>query len=300
MTRRAFSIAAAATLVVVVAAIAVVWTATASVRQDASAQHPSPSAAPPSAEPAAAEPAAAYVPPSEEKLGALPEAMATMAYRIGGLLPFDDGPVADDVYRLTADAPVYGADRDADPVARLDAENFLHEPTVVVVSRFEGDWALVLTPARIALPSASDSGTAPAQSAGWVRRDLLTVSHEQTSTVEVDVAAGTATILTTAGDEVATFPVGVGGPETPSPSGVTYLQARYLDPSQGQTEHRIQLTGAYSAQSDAPWQGSAHIGLHFSDEPDADSHGCIRMTAEGIEAIDALPLGTIVRFVGGE
>lgn len=239
-----------------------------------------------------------YVAPSAEEITALPEAAATMEYTIGELIPFEDGPIVDQVYHLTADAPVYGEDRDR-PVARLDAENFLLEPTTVVVSRFDGDWALVLTPARIDLPSTTGTGSAPAQSSGWVRRDLLTVAHAQTHRVIVNTAERTATIQTWSGETISTFPVGVGGTDNPSPTGTTYIQARYLDPAQDQTEHRIQLMGAYSSVQDAPWLGSAHIGVHYSAEPDADSHGCVRMTAEGIEAIDALPLGTVVTFVAG-
>lgn len=292
MSARTRLIAVVVALVVAAAAIVVIVLTL--VPKEPAAPQTQSSAAPTSAETASPEP---YNPPTADELAGLPEAAATMEYTIGDLLPFDDGPIVDRVHHLTADAPVYGADREAPPVARLNAENFLREPTDVVVSRFEGEWALTLTPARIALPSASESGTAPAQSAGWIRRDLLTVAHEQTHRVVVDTARRTATIFAWAGETVATFPVGVGGPDNPSPTGTTYIQARYLDPAQDQTEHRIQLMGAYSAQQDAPWRGSAHMGLHYSPEPQADSHGCVRMTAEGIEAIDALPLGTVVTFV---
>lgn len=295
MTLRARRIAVVVTIAVITAAIAVVVLLL-TPREDAgSSETPAPAAS------AVSSPAPDdYRPPTADELAALPEATATMEYVIGGLMPFEGGSVDDEVYHLTADAPVYGSQRDeAAPMARLNAESFLREPTVVVVSRFEGDWALILTPARIALPSASANGEAPAQSAGWVRRDLLTASHEQTHRVVIDVEARTMTVMTAAGETVETFPVGVGGPETPSPTGTTYLQARYLDPAQGQYEHRIQLTAAYSAQSDAPWLGSAHIGLHFSTEPDAESHGCVRLTAEGLEAIDRLPLGTVVEFHAG-
>jgi len=291
MSVRTRLIAVAVALVVVAAAIVVVvllMQPREATAPDASTPPAPPATSAPSPEP--------YSAPSAVDLGALPAAAATMEYVIGGLMPFNDGPIVDRVYHLAADAPVYGEDRTAAPVARLDAVNFLREATVVVVSRFDGDWALVLTPARIALPSASQ-GTAPAQSAGWIRRDLLVESHAQTHRVIVDIAQRTATIQTWTGDTVETYPVGVGGLDNPSPTGTTYIQARYLDPAQDQTVHRIQLTGAYSSESDAPWRGSAHTGLHFSPDPASDSHGCVRLTAEGIEAIDALPIGTVVTFI---
>lgn len=235
-----------------------------------------------------------YELPSPSELSALPEARATMTYEIADLLPFTGDTFESTVYRLREDAPIYGEDRSV-PVARLAATNFLDEPTVVTVTRFSGEWALVLTPSRIALPS-GNGGTAPAQSVGWIRSSNLVESHPQTRRVLVDAAAQTLTITDWAGSVLGEYPVGVGGADTPTPTGATYIQARYLDPSQGQPTHRIQLTGAYSEVADAPWLDSAHAGLHFSEDVFGESHGCVRMTAEGIEAVDSVPLGTPVIF----
>jgi lipoprotein-anchoring transpeptidase ErfK/SrfK len=93
------------------------------------------------------------------------------------------------------------------------------------------------------------------------------------------------------------FPAGVGGDGTPTPTGVTgYLQARYLDPRQGQSVFRIQLTSLHAVAADEPYGGSdgGLIGLHLGS---GSSHGCIRLGPDAIAAVDALPLGTPIVLV---
>lgn len=200
-------------------------------------------------------------------------------------------------YSLDADAAIYGEDR-ATPVARLPKLNFLGEPTVVLPTEMGDDWARILLPSRQRLPSES-SGAAPAQTSGWVRRGLLAAPVQLTDRVVVSVAAQTVSIV--GSDATRTFPAGVGAPDTPTPTGVTgYLQARYLDPAQGQSEHRVQLTSLHSSASDEPYAGTdgGLIGLHYADvAAGAVSHGCIRLAADAITAVDALPLGTPITML---
>lgn len=193
---------------------------------------------------------------------------------------------------LTKDVALYGAAQKS-AVARLSATNFLGDPTTVVPVRTDGAWTLILTPARQQLPS-STSGDAAAQTAAWVRTDALTAGEALSSRVVVSVSEQTLSIVT--GKDVATYQVGVGTKTTPTPTGVTgYLQARYLDPKQGQSVHPIELTSLHSAAKDEPFGGSdgGLIGVHFNTTSSgAVSHGCIRLTAEAITAVNRLPLGT--------
>jgi lipoprotein-anchoring transpeptidase ErfK/SrfK len=230
----------------------------------------------------------------------LPEAQYDAV--IGGLLPYYDATIpktADESYTISADAPLYGDDR-AKPVARLAAKNFLGDPTVVVPVQVSGAWAMVMTPARQALPSAVQSGAA-AQSAAWIRRDLLTKKTALADHVVISVGKQTVAIVGTDGKTVKEFPAGVGAGGTPTPTGVVgYIQARYLDPAQNQTVHPIQLTTLHSSAADEPYGGhdGGLIGVHYeSVARGAVSHGCVRLDGDAVDAVNALPLGTVVQIV---
>jgi hypothetical protein len=206
---------------------------------------------------------------------------------------FSGGPST--IVTLHDDVPVYSDARDH-PVARLAARNFLGGSTVVLAYPPKPDgWQLVLTPARRQLPSADPA--AVAQSLGWVRAEAIPDQREARYRVEISVPRQRLTITGPSGER-RTFPAGVGGRDTPTPTGVVgYLQARYLDPAQGQVEHRIQLTSLHATAADEPYGGDdgGLIGLHLGS---GSSHGCVRLGADAVAAVDALPLGTPVRIVG--
>lgn len=230
-------------------------------------------------------------------LEALPEVRYDAV--IGGLIPYAEAEAqVDGRYELRHDAALYGEDRRT-PVARFAAIDFLSKPSTVVVVDQDGDWSLVMTPARVTLPSEAD-GAAPAQSAAWVRTSDLRRTGDLPARVVISVADATLTIHET-GAEPAVYAVGVGTPDTPTPTGVTgYLQQRYLDPGQGAATHPIQLTSLHATAHDEPYGGTdgGLIGIHFNTDNDgAVSHGCIRLSGEAIEAVDRLPLGTPVSIV---
>jgi lipoprotein-anchoring transpeptidase ErfK/SrfK len=229
---------------------------------------------------------------SAAALAALPAARYDAV--IAGLMPYT-GPASSIAgrYRLASDAPLFGADRRT-PVARMTAKDFLGAATTVVVAGRSGPFSLVLTPARVSLPSTS-GGTAPAQSAGWIQTSALQRVGDLDERIVISVRAQKLTIVRGTSD-VAAFPVGVGTPGTPTPTGVTgYLQARYLDPRQGETVYPIQLTSLHSSSADEPYGGDdgGLIGVHFNAvNSGAVSHGCVRLSEAAIEAVNALPLGT--------
>lgn len=201
-------------------------------------------------------------------------------------------------YSIETDIALYGRDRRT-PVARLLAADFLGSATTVVGAAPEGDWTLILTPARVTLPSQS-GGTAPAQSAAWVRTADVHGPKQLADRVLISVGRQSLTILQD-GTARQTFPVGVGTPGTPTPTNTTgYLQQRYLDPRQGETVHPIQLTSLHATAADEPYTGGdgGLIGIHYAGaSTGAVSHGCIRVDADAIGAVDELPLGTPVTIV---
>jgi lipoprotein-anchoring transpeptidase ErfK/SrfK len=236
-----------------------------------------------------------YQAPSAESATALPEARYDAV--IAGLMPFDQPAATQAVasYHLAADAPLYGADKTT-AVARLASLNFLGQNTVVVPVEIDGPWALILTPSRQELPS-QNNGDAPAQSSAWIRTSLLVKDADVPARIDVSLGQQTLTI-TAPGQPVASFQVGVGAPDTPTPTGVTgYIQARYLDPAQDETVYPIQLTSLHSAVADNPYRGTdgGLIGVHFEAENTGQvSHGCIRLPVDAITAVNALPLGTLI------
>jgi len=227
-------------------------------------------------------------------IAALPAAVYDAV--IPGLLAAPADPRITHASSVAFDTPVYGADF-ATAVARVPAKDFLGKQTVVVPVETKGGWSMVLTASRQLLPSqAGDGVTAPAQTAAWLPTSALGASVPLSHRIVVSVSAQTLTITDADGKAEQTFPVGVGTAETPTPTGTTgYLQARYLDPAQGQTVHRIQLTSLHATAADEPYGGAdgGLIGIHYQDVASgAVSHGCIRMGGDGIAAVDRLPLGT--------
>lgn len=237
----------------------------------------------------------AYERPTAGAVAELPEARYDAV--VPGLLAsrattLPDG--MDTVAVLSADAPLYGADR-TEPVARFAAKDFLGEDTVVVPVREDGPWTLVLTPARRSLPSRDPA--APAQTAAWIRGDLLHTIQHITDHVVIHVRQQTVSIVGPSGAVDRTFSGGVGTDDTPTPAGVGYLQARYLDPAQGQSTYPIELTSLHSAAADEPFGGSdgGLIGIHYQPQhAGAVSHGCVRLDGPSIQVLNQLPLGTPV------
>lgn len=247
----------------------------------------------PSASAAATTPAVPSV--SADALAALPEAQYSAV--VAGLIPFTSTVTSDTVFHLRADAPLFGSDRQT-PVARFAARDFLQQPSTVVGLRREGAWELVLTPARQQLPSAAGSSGAAAQTSAWVPVSALQQVTTPTSRIVISTKDQQVSVVTASGTVQQSFSAGVGTADTPTPTGVTgYLEQRYVDPSQGTGDHPIQLTSLHSSAADEPYGGhdGGLIGMHWNAATSgAISHGCVRLDADAVAAINALPLGTLV------
>jgi RNA polymerase sigma factor (sigma-70 family) len=242
-------------------------------------------------------PSSSYVAPTTAQVSELPD--ATYDAVIGGLINYDTAAIpsaARASYRLSADTALFGANA-AVPIAKLTAKNFLHQDTVVVPVEFSGNWALVLTPSRQQLPSA-DGGNAPAQSAAWVRVSALHKVSALKEHIVLSLRAQRLSIVDRKGTVIKSFTVGIGTSSTPTPDDVVgYIEARYLDPAQGEARYPIQLTSLHSAADDEPFEGEdgGLIGIHYqSVDRGAVSHGCVRLSAVAIAAVDKLPVGSLI------
>ncbi|RDV43541.1 murein L,D-transpeptidase [Leifsonia sp. ku-ls] len=291
------TVVAGAAVAAAAAIAATVLIGTSPSSQDASQEQPSGS----SSDGSVAVKAADYRELSADQIAALPEARYDAV--IPGLMAYTSADVPEvsrDVYVVSSDTPIY--DDAKRPVARFAFMNFAGRPTVIVPVASDGPWTLVMTPARQQLPSQA-AGAAPAQTSGWVRTSALRKSTPAPLDRRVVVSAGEQKLLIEdfAGAVLQSFDVAVGAPNTPTPTGVTgYLQERYLDPKQGQTTYPIQLTSLHSSAQDEPFQGEdgGLIGMHyFSSHNGSISHGCIRLSAEAVSAVNELPLGTSVTIV---
>lgn len=238
-----------------------------------------------------------YTPPTETHLATIPEATYNAVVpQLIDAAPFSNNAVPTLSYTLARVlVPVYGADRSAGPVATMPQLSFTGQPTVVVpVATAPGGWSEVLTPSRNAEPSQS-GGHAASQTAGWVRSGDLVLAAALPQHIRVNVSTHTLEIVeTTSGKVDQTFPVGTGKTGTDSPLGLTYLEARFTDARQAAGQP-INLTAAHSAIDDHPYgSDEGLIALHYEPNHAAAgiSHGCVRLSQSGSDAVSQLPVGT--------
>jgi lipoprotein-anchoring transpeptidase ErfK/SrfK len=147
-------------------------------------------------------------------------------------------------------------------------------------------WLQVLLPRR------------PNGSTGWLPRDhvrLTPVSHE----VRVDLSARTASLLRNR-RTVRTWPVAIGAPATPTPTGRFFVTVK-LRPPQISTVYGAWALGlsGYSNVLEQFGTGDGQIALHGTHNPgvlgSAVSNGCVRMDNGAITTLaETLPLGTPV------
>jgi lipoprotein-anchoring transpeptidase ErfK/SrfK len=130
-----------------------------------------------------------------------------------------------------------------------------------------------------------------------VPRQALGVYGVVNTHLVVDLERLTATLLR-AERPIFRAPVGVGRPESPTPTGEFYVRnmlTRYSSPFYGP------LAFGTSARSSVltDWPGGGFIGIHGTDSPELlpgrVSHGCIRLRNEDILQLGRLmPVGTPV------
>jgi hypothetical protein len=150
-------------------------------------------------------------------------------------------------------------------------------------TRPDGQWV------HIRLPVLPNDQTA------WVRRRVLGGYHFVHTRLVVDRDRFTATLLYD-GRPVFHASVGVGRPESPTPSGRFYIRDKlsgFGNPFYGPIAYGTSARSAVLTD----WPGGGFVGVHGTNEPDLIpgriSHGCIRLRNSDILRLSRLmPVGT--------
>ena len=176
-------------------------------------------------------------------------------------------------------------DPTAPVVETFDRINVEGSPQVFLLegASNDGRWQRALLPVR------------PNGTTGYVPTADLTLSTTRYR-IEVDRAAHRLTLWRGC-DRVERFPVAVGKPGTPTPSGTFYLDDLMKPPTPDTVygAYAYGLSGYSAAITNWRWGGV--IGLHGTNDPSSIgrsvSHGCVRMrNADISRLVRILPLGT--------
>jgi hypothetical protein len=151
-----------------------------------------------------------------------------------------------------------------------------------VVAR-SGGWSQVLLPSR------------PNGSVGWLRTSDVT---RRTTPYLIRVHVGSRELaLYDEGSLVGTWPIAVGAPGTPTPTGRTFLLGSIVDENQPYSPVILPL-GTHSDTLDSYGGGPGTVALHgWPDDSvfgNAVSHGCVRVPADALDQLTEVPLGTLV------
>jgi lipoprotein-anchoring transpeptidase ErfK/SrfK len=137
----------------------------------------------------------------------------------------------------------------------------------------------------------------PNGTTGWIPANAVTLRRTDYR-IEVDLEAFRLRLFERC-DELATYRIGVGTEDTPTPRGTFFLNS-LLEPPQPGTVYGAFAFGL-SAYSEVitDWEGGGIVGLHGTNDPSSlggpVSHGCIRMENRAIRFLArTVPLGTPV------
>jgi lipoprotein-anchoring transpeptidase ErfK/SrfK len=177
-------------------------------------------------------------------------------------------------------------------VAEFPAKLAWGTPTpflVLQARRVDGQlWYRVLLPKR------------PNESSGWVPASQVRASPRGYS-AKVDLSSRRLTLYQGT-DTVRTFPVAIGQPGTPTPTGRFFVTVRLRPPLISAVYGAWALgLSAYSEVLDQFGTGDGQIALHGTSDPSqlgrAVSHGCVRLSNASISALAAqLPVGSPVEI----
>jgi hypothetical protein len=176
--------------------------------------------------------------------------------------------------------PVYAAPGRR-PFAKVTPKQ-MGDTWLPVIDRRKG-WTQVLLPSR------------PNGSVGWLRTAQLVERH---TPYVVRVHVGSRRMeLVRDGRTVGAWSVAVGAPDTPTPTGRTFLLGSVVDESQGYSPLILPL-GTHSDTLDTYGGGPGTVALHGWPDTSvfgkAISHGCVRVPADALDQLSEVPLGTLV------
>lgn len=142
----------------------------------------------------------------------------------------------------------------------------------------------------------------PNGTTGFVKRSELGPITHHSYRIMVQVSAHIITV-TKGAEVILEEPVGIGTTETPTPGGIFYLKELLRPPNANGPygPYAYGLSG-FSNVLTSFAGGDGVIGIHGTNDPSSIgtdvSHGCIRMSNEGITRLaKVLPLGTPVEIL---
>jgi lipoprotein-anchoring transpeptidase ErfK/SrfK len=156
------------------------------------------------------------------------------------------------------------------------------ETWLPVVDR-RGGWSKVLLPSR------------PNGATGWLRTGQV---ERRSTPYLIRVHLGSRRLeLFHEGVSVGSWSVAVGRPETPTPTGRTFVLGSITDPQQAYSPVILPL-GAHSDTLDTYGGGPGTVALHTWPDDSvfgtAASHGCVRVPSDALARLTHVPLGTLV------
>jgi hypothetical protein len=170
---------------------------------------------------------------------------------------------------------------DGRPIARMETTQF-GDTWLPVIAEQPG-WVQVLLPSK------------PAGSTGWMRADDV---ERAITPYVIKVHLGAKKLeLVREGKVVDSWSAGVGLPETPTPTGRTFLLGAFADEKQAHSPVILPL-GTHSPTLDTFGGGPGTVAIHTW--PDASvfgtavSNGCIRVPQDALQQLAEVPLGTLV------
>ncbi|HXY81582.1 MAG TPA: L,D-transpeptidase [Gaiellaceae bacterium] len=173
-------------------------------------------------------------------------------------------------------------------VARLGTRTRFGSPRTLSVLARSGRWLEVATAGL------------PGRRYGWVNADAAGLTFSVTP-LSITVSLGTKTLELRSGSRVLRrFPVGVGAPDSPTPTGrftvTDELRGGSYSPDYGCC---ILALSARQTHLPAGWTGGDQIAIHGTNDPatidHADSAGCIHARDDDLRYLmEHVPLGTPV------
>ena len=176
-------------------------------------------------------------------------------------------------------------------LARLGTRTRFGSPRTLLVLTRSGRWLEVAT------------ADLPGRRYGWVNSDAAGLTFSVTP-LSITVNLGTKTLELRSGSRVLRrFPVGIGAPDSPTPTGrftiTDELRGASYGPDYGCC---ILALSARQTRLPAGWTGGDQIAIHGTDDPAtigrADSAGCIHAGDDDLRYLmEHVPLGTPVTVV---
>ena len=161
------------------------------------------------------------------------------------------------------------------------------------VTQFGDTWLPVIAEqpgwVQVLLPSK------PSKTTGWIRADDV---ERATTPYVIKVHLGAKKLeLVREGKTVDEWSVGIGTPETPTPTGRTFLLGAFTNPNETYSSVFLPL-GVHSPTLDSFGGGPGTVAIHAwpdaSSFGNAVSNGCIRVPDDALQQLAKVPLGTLV------